>query len=77
VTIGLRKVAQHAPCQRIELLGEQTYVIAACDQALEQAPGFLIPTLQYVIVEAIEVAIETTFADFGVNFVGDLAPASP
>jgi hypothetical protein len=44
-TIGLRKVAQHASGQRIELLREQPYVIAAREQTVEQPPGFLIAAL--------------------------------
>ena len=35
VTVGLRKIAQHAAGQRIELFGEQTHVIAAREQTIE------------------------------------------
>src|SRR5262249_26280812 len=35
VTIGLRKVAQHAAGQRIEFFREQAHVIAAREQTLE------------------------------------------
>jgi hypothetical protein len=35
VTIGLRKIAQHAAGQRIELFRQQSYVIAAREQTGE------------------------------------------
>ena len=51
VTIGLRKIAQHPAGQRIKLFGEQSHVIAAREQTVEQLPGFRIAALQYVIVD--------------------------
>ena len=35
VTIGLRKIAQHAAGQRIKLFGKQTHIIAAREQTVE------------------------------------------
>jgi hypothetical protein len=35
VTIGLRKIAQHAAGQRIKLFREQTHIIAAREQTVE------------------------------------------
>ena len=42
VTIGLRKITQHAAGQRIELFREQAHIIAAREQTLEQFPRFRI-----------------------------------
>jgi hypothetical protein len=50
MAIGLGKVTQHAPGLRIELLGEQTDVVAAGEQTVEQPARLLIAALQYVIV---------------------------
>src|SRR6516165_9533383 len=50
MAIGLREIAQHAPAQWIELFGEQAHIVAAREQALEEAAGFRIAPLQYVIV---------------------------
>jgi predicted RNase H-like nuclease (RuvC/YqgF family) len=36
VTVGLRKIAQHAAGQRIELFGEQTDIIAAREQKVSR-----------------------------------------
>lgn len=36
MTIGLRKIAQHAAGLRIKLLGEQPYIVAACEQTVKQ-----------------------------------------
>ena len=152
MTVGLRKIAQHAAGQRIELFGEQTDVIAAREQTVEQLAGFRIAALQYVVIDepkaarqessftcgqavagvfgfvaqnefirrsavsprspeaflgpadrlgrkkadqrdqqqtgieplgavglhkAVKVAVETALTDFGMDFVGDLAPSPP
>ena len=50
MTVSLRKIAQHAPIERIEFLGQQANVIAAREQTIEQPLRVLITTLQYVIV---------------------------
>jgi hypothetical protein len=42
----LRKIAQHAASQRIDLLGEQTHVIASREQTLEKLSGIRIAALQ-------------------------------
>ena len=51
MTIGLRKIAEHASGQRIELFSEQTHVIAAREQPIEELLGFGVSALQYVIVD--------------------------
>lgn len=51
MTVGLWKIAQHSAVDGIEFLGQQTNVIAAREQTIEQPPGFLITTLQYVVVD--------------------------
>ena len=56
MTISLRKIAQHAALYRVELLGEQTHVIAAREQTLEQFSSFSITPLQDVIVDKPEAA---------------------
>ncbi len=35
VTIGLRKISQHAAAQRIKLFSEQPHVVAAREQTVE------------------------------------------
>jgi|SRR6516164_4142594 len=49
VTIRLRKISQHASGLRIELLGQETDVVAAREQAFEQVAGLRIAPLQNVI----------------------------
>src|SRR5260370_23070586 len=51
VAEGLRKIAQHAARERIELLGQQANVVAARKQSVEQLAGFGVAPLQDVIVE--------------------------
>src|SRR5258706_15443981 len=51
MTVSLGKVAEHASTQRIELLGEQTDIVAAPEQAIKQPPRFDIAALQYIIVD--------------------------
>ena len=51
VTVGLRKIAQHAASQWIELFGEQTDIIAAREQTVEQPPSFRIAALQNIVVD--------------------------
>src|SRR5690349_6951552 len=58
MAIGLRKVAEHAPGQWIELLGEQADVIAARQQPLEEPPRFGVAALQHIIVDQPEAAGE-------------------
>ena len=50
VAIGLRKIAQHAPCGGIELFGQQSNVVAMREQTLEEPLRILVSTLQDVIV---------------------------
>lgn len=47
VAVGLRKIAQHAAGDRIDLLGQQADIVAAREQAIEQGLGFPAPALQY------------------------------
>src|SRR4029077_9115634 len=51
VTVGLWKIPQHAPIERIEFLGQQANVIAVQEQSIEQPLRLLITTLQYVVVD--------------------------
>src|SRR5262252_3257586 len=63
VTIGLRKIAQHAAGQRIELFCEQAHVVAASEQTGEQFARLGIAALQYVIVDEPKAARqESSFA---------------
>jgi hypothetical protein len=63
VAIGLRKIAKHAAGQWIDLFSEQTYVIAAGEQTVEQLPRFRIAVLQYVIIHEPKAARkESSFA---------------
>jgi len=50
VTVSLREIAEHTAGQRIELFGQQTHVVAARQQAIEQLSSFRITALQNVIV---------------------------
>src|SRR5262249_15570964 len=70
VTIGLRKIAQHAPGQRIKFLGEQTHVIAAQEQAGEQLARFRTAALQYVIVDEPKAARKESSFAFGKSVSG-------
>jgi hypothetical protein len=56
VTIGLRKVAQHAAGRGIDLFREQAHVIATRQQTGEQLARLLIAALQDVIVDQPEAA---------------------
>jgi hypothetical protein len=58
MTLGLRKITQHATGQRIKLLSEQADIIAAQEQAGEQLARFRIAALQYVIVHEPKAARE-------------------
>jgi hypothetical protein len=58
----LRKIAQHAASQRIDLLGEQTHVIASREQALEKLASVCIAALQYVISDQPEAARQESAA---------------
>src|SRR5262249_8749858 len=58
VAIGLGKVAQHPPSERIKLLRQQAHVIAARKQAIEQSTRFRATALQDVIVDEPEAACE-------------------
>ena len=60
MAVGLGKIAQHAAGYRIELLGEQTDVVAAREQTIEQLSGFRVAGLQYVVVDQPEAACEET-----------------
>src|SRR5262249_9583587 len=58
VAIGLRKIAQHPTGERVDLLGQQTHVVAAREQTVEQLASFGVAALQDVIVDQPEAARE-------------------
>jgi hypothetical protein len=58
MAVSLRKVAEHAAGQRIDLLREKADVVAAREQAVEEPPGFGVAALQHVIIDEPEAAGE-------------------
>src|ERR1700733_2143536 len=50
VAIGLRKVAEHSASGGIELLGQQSDVVATSEQTFEEPLRILVSTLQDIIV---------------------------
>jgi len=51
MAVGLRKIAQHTASERIIFLGEQSHVVAAREEAIEQLAGLNVAALQNVIVD--------------------------
>ena len=51
MTIGLGKVAEHSASDRIELLGQQSDIVATREQALKQPSRIFVSILQKIVVD--------------------------
>jgi hypothetical protein len=56
MAVRLGKITEHPASQRVKLFGEQADVIASCQQSIEKVAGFVITTLQDVVIDEPEAA---------------------